>query len=45
VQSDNLAIAPGGAGGLALDNKVIAEVSSHDHHLFRKLVLYPTCHG
>ena len=32
VESDDLACAPAGGGGRAFDDKVIAEVSSHDRH-------------
>ncbi|EKX64062.1 hypothetical protein STRIP9103_07554 [Streptomyces ipomoeae 91-03] len=39
VESHNLAIAPGGAGGRAFDNELIAESSSHDRHRFLRMLL------
>jgi hypothetical protein len=45
VKSDDLAVAPGGAGRRALNDDVIAELSSHDRHRLLKMVLYPTCHA
>jgi hypothetical protein len=32
VESDDLAVAPGNAGGRTFDDELIAEVSSHGHH-------------
>ncbi len=39
VESDNLAVAPGGAGGRALDHELIAELSSHDRRCFLRMLL------
>jgi hypothetical protein len=45
VESDDLSVAPGGAGGRALDDELVAEVSSHDRRPFLRMFLYPTCHA
>lgn len=45
MESDYLAVAPAGAGGWAFNNKLIAEVSSHDRRRFRNVLLHPTCHA
>jgi hypothetical protein len=45
VESDDLAVAPAGAGGRTFDNKMIAEVSSHDRHRFLMMLLYSNCHA
>jgi hypothetical protein len=36
VESDDLSVAPGGAGRHAFDDEVISEVSSHDRLRFLK---------
>ncbi|MER6102956.1 hypothetical protein ABT115_11690 [Streptomyces sp. NPDC001832] len=45
VESDDLAVAPVGAGDRTFDNKMIAEVSSHDRHRFLIMLLYSNCHA
>ncbi|GAB2808160.1 hypothetical protein GCM10027073_46270 [Streptomyces chlorus] len=45
VESNNLAVTLGDTGGMAFDNELIAELSSHDRRRFLKMLLYPTCHA
>ncbi|MEV0494389.1 hypothetical protein [Streptomyces atratus] len=45
AESDDLAVAPAGASGRTFDNKMIAEVSSHDRHRFLIMLLYSNCHA
>ncbi|MER5360529.1 hypothetical protein [Streptomyces sp. NPDC002785] len=45
AESDDLAVAPAGAGGRTFDDKMIAEVSSHDRHRFLMMLLYSNCHA